>query len=55
MSTKEGEVYKCRTVWLAKDDSEKAKDLIKKALKDRCDKEIEAATLKYKNALSCLN
>lgn len=55
MSTKEGEVYKCRTVWLAKDDSEKAKDLIKKALKDRCDKEIEAATLKYEKALSGLN
>lgn len=55
MSTKEGEVHKCRTVWLAKDNPEKAKDLIKKALKDRCDREIESATLKYKNALSCLN
>lgn len=55
MSTKEGEVYQCRTVWLTKDDPEKAKSLFRKALKDRYDQEIESATLKYKNALSCLN
>lgn len=55
MSTKEGEVYQCRTVWLAKDDPEKAKSLFRKALKDRYDREIELVTLKYKNALSCLN
>lgn len=54
MSTKEGEVYQCRTVWLIKDDSEKAKSLFRKALKDRYDREIESATLKYENALSGL-
>lgn len=55
MSTKEGEVYQCRTVWLAEDDPKKAKKLFKKAVKDRYDREIDAATLKYKNALSGLN
>ena len=55
MSTKEGEVYQCRTVWLEKDDPEKAKSLFRKALKDRYDREIESVTLKYKNALNCLN
>lgn len=55
MSTKEGEVYKCRTVWLAKDDPEKAKALIAKALKDRYDQEVKSATLKYEKALSYLN
>lgn len=54
MSTKEGEVYKCRTVWLAKDDPEKAKDLIAKSLKDRYDQEVKSATLKYEKALSGL-
>lgn len=55
MSTKEGEVYRCRTVWLTKNDPEKAKNLLRKALKDRYNREIESATLKYKKALSGLN
>ena len=55
MSTKEGEVHNCRTVWLKKDDPEKAKNLIRKALKDRFYREMESATLKYKKALSYLD
>ena len=55
MSTKEGEVYHCRTVWLAKNDPEKAKDLFRKELKDRFYREMESAILKYKKALSYLN
>lgn len=54
MPTEEGVVYKCSTVWLAKDNSKKAKKLFKKAVKDRYNREIKDATLKYKNALSCL-
>ena len=42
-------------VSLEKDDPEKAKELIRKVLKDRFYREMESATLKYKKALSYLN
>lgn len=52
-------------VWLEKDDPEKAKNLIRKVLKDRFYQEMESTTLKYqemesailkyKEALSYLN
>lgn len=42
-------------VTLEKDDPEKAKELIRKVLKDRFYQEMESATLKYKKALSYLN
>lgn len=55
MSNNEGEVFKCRTVWLGNNDPELAKRLIAKAIKVRRDIEIEKANAKYQKAIEALN
>lgn len=55
MSDNEGEVFKCRTVWLTKDNPERAKKLIAEALKVRRDIELEKANIKYQKAIESLN
>ena len=55
MSDNEGEVFKCRTVWLTDDNPKLAKKLIAAAIKTRRDAEIEKANTKYKNAIDALN
>ena len=55
MSNNEGEVFKCRTVWLENDNPERAKKLIVEALMARRCAEIEKANTKYQNAIEALN
>lgn len=55
MSNNEGEVFKCRTVWLKNDNPERAKKLIAEALMARRCAEIEKANTKYQNAVEALN
>lgn len=55
MPNKEGEVFKCRTVWLSNDDVDLAKKLITEALKSRRDIKIKEAKAKYKKAVKALN
>lgn len=55
MSDNEGEVFKCRTVWLTNDDPERAKKLIAEALMARRCAEIEKANVKYQNSIEALN
>lgn len=55
VSNNEGEVFKCRTVWLKNDNPERAKKLIAEALMDRRCTEIEKANIKYQNAIEALN
>lgn len=55
MSNNEGEVFKCRTVWLENDNPERAKKLIAEALMARRCAEIEKANTKYQNAIEALN
>lgn len=55
MSDNEGEVFKCRTVWLANDNPNLAKKLIAEALKVRRDIELEKANIKYQKAIESLN
>lgn len=55
MSDNEGEVFKCRTVWLENDNPERAKKLIAEALMARRCAEIEKANTKCQNAIEALN
>lgn len=55
MSDNEGEVLKCRTVWLTNDNPKRAKKLIAEALKVRRDIEFEKANVKYQKAIESLN
>lgn len=55
MSNNEGEVFKCRTVWLENNNPERAKKLIAEALMARRCAEIEKANAKYQNAIEALN
>lgn len=55
VSNNEGEVFKCRTVWLKNDNPERAKKLIAEALMARRCAEIEKANTKYQNAINALN
>lgn len=54
MSNNEGEVFKCRTVWLENDNPERAKKLIAAALMARRCAEIEKANTKYQKAIEAL-
>ena len=55
VSNNEGEVFKCRTVWLENDNPERAKKLIAEALMARRCAEIEKANTKYQKAVNALN
>ena len=55
ISDNEGEVFKCRTVWLTNDNPKLAKKLIAEALKVRRDIELEKANIKYQKAIESLN
>lgn len=55
MSNNEGEVFKCRTVWLENDNPERAKKLIAEALMARRCAEIEKVNVKYQKAIESLN
>lgn len=55
MPNNEGEVFKCRTVWLTNDNPKLAKKLIAEALKVRRDIELEKANIKYQKAIESLN
>lgn len=55
MSPNEGEVYDCKTVWLANDDVDLAKKLITDALKAKRDVKIKEAKAKYQKAVNALN
>lgn len=55
MSSKEGEVYDCKTVWLSNDDVGLAKELITEALKVRRDIKIKEVKAKYQKAVNALN
>lgn len=54
MSDNEGEVFKCRTVWLTNDNPEQAKKLIAAALMVRRCNEIDKANTKYQKAIEAL-